>query len=121
MALSPSINPATYETMAVMRRRGHRCRDAANAAATAFRRTPWAHDAELRARVLDQMADAMERYRERLIAILSLENGKIGSEAALEADGSPASCATGRQWLVPRPGAPCSDGREASQLRSANP
>ncbi|MAM38721.1 MAG: aldehyde dehydrogenase [Erythrobacter sp.] len=113
MALSPSINPATYETIGSYADDGATAaRDAVNAAATAFRRTPWAHDVELRARVLDQMAAAMERHRERLIAILSLENGKIGSEAALEADGSPGKL---RYWaamarteagraLQPRPG-----------------
>lgn len=113
MALSPSINPATYETIgSYADDGGTAARDAVNAAANAFRRTPWAHDAEMRARVLDQMAAAMERHRERLIAILSLENGKIGSEAALEADSSPGKL---RYWaamarteagraLQPRPG-----------------
>ncbi|MGF7151441.1 hypothetical protein FHS96_005107 [Sphingomonas zeicaulis] len=74
MALSPSINPATCEPIGSYADDGATAtRDAVDAAATAFRRTPWAHDAELRARVLDQMADAMERRRERLIAILARE------------------------------------------------
>jgi hypothetical protein len=50
MALSPSIDPVTYETIGSYADDGAPpARVAVNAAATAFRRTPWAHDAELRA------------------------------------------------------------------------
>jgi betaine-aldehyde dehydrogenase len=82
------------------------------AARRAFRETPWAHYHELRARVLDQLACAFERNRDRLMDILSLENGKIKGEAGFELDMVPSklrySAATallesGRA-VTPRPG-----------------
>lgn len=62
--------------------------------------------------MLDQMALAIERNRDLLIDILSLENGKVRGEAALEADGAPSKL---RYWaamarteagraMQPRPG-----------------
>ena len=109
-----SIDPATYEYIGDYADEGGAAAAAAiNAASRAFRGTGWAHDAELRARVLDQMAAAIERNRDRLIDILSLENGKVRGEAALEVDGSPSKL---RYWASmarteagratqPRPGA----------------
>lgn len=111
--LGTSINPATSEPIGDYPDEGGAAAKSAIAAADrAFRGTIWAHDAELRARVLDQMAAAVERNRDRLIDILSLENGKVRGEAALEADGSPgklrywaamARTEAGRATL-PRPG-----------------
>ena len=93
-----SIDPATYESIGHYADEGGAAAAAAIAAASrAFRGTGWAHDAELRARVLDQMAAAIERNRDRLIDILSLENGKVRGEAALEVDGSPSKL---RYWAA---------------------
>ncbi|MEN5175995.1 aldehyde dehydrogenase family protein [Brevundimonas diminuta] len=82
-----SINPATYEVIGVYPDNGIAAAKAAVAAATAaFHETGWAHDNELRARVLDQLAAAFERHRDRLLDILMLENGKVRAEAAFELD-----------------------------------
>ena len=84
-----SIDPATYETIGdYPDDGGAAAHSAIEAAKRAFRATAWRDDAELRTRVLDQIASAIERNRERLIDILSLENGKLLGEAALEIDGS---------------------------------
>ncbi|WJH38279.1 aldehyde dehydrogenase family protein (plasmid) [Aliirhizobium terrae] len=108
-----SINPATYETIGDYPDYGETAaRSAIDAALRAFRGSDWRHDAELRAKVLDQMAMAFERNRDRLIDILSLENGKLRGEAAFEVDGSPSKL---RYWAamarteagratLPRPG-----------------
>lgn len=110
---STSIDPATYETIGEYADEGGVAAAAAIAAAArAFRGTDWAHDSQLRARVLDRMAAAIETNRDRLIDILSLENGKVRGEAALEVDASPSKL---RYWaamarteagraLQPRPG-----------------
>lgn len=45
-----------------------------------------AHDNELRSRVRDQLAAALERERVRLLDILTLENGKVRMEAAFKID-----------------------------------
>ena len=93
-----SIDPATYETIGdYPDDGGAAAQSAIEAAKRAFRGTAWRDDAELRARVLDQMASAIERNRERLIDILSLENGKLLGEAALEIDGSPSKL---RYWAA---------------------
>lgn len=93
-----SINPATYETIGDYPDEGEiAARSAIVAALRAFRGSDWRHDAELRAKVLDQMAMAFERNRDRLIDILSLENGKLRGEAALEIDGSPSKL---RYWAA---------------------
>lgn len=61
-------------------------RAAVTAASRAFDRTPWRHDAALRARVLDELAVAFERHTEALIEQLALENGKIKQEARFEVE-----------------------------------
>lgn len=111
--LRDSINPATYEVIGSYPDNGRAAAMAAVAAASqAFQQTMWAHDHELRARVLEQLAQAFERNRDRLAEILSLENGKIAAEAAFELDMVPSklrySAATavleaGRS-LRPKPG-----------------
>ncbi len=86
---SNSINPATYESIGDYSDEGGVAAAAAITAAThAFRSTDWAHDTEFRANVLDQMTAAIERNRDRLINILSLENGKVRGEAEMEVEGS---------------------------------
>jgi acyl-CoA reductase-like NAD-dependent aldehyde dehydrogenase len=83
--LRDSIDPATYEVIGTYADGG---RDAAErsvrAAKRAFEQTGWAHDGELRARVLNQMADAFERNAEALVELLSRENGKVKPEAGFE-------------------------------------
>ncbi|CAB3913513.1 aldehyde dehydrogenase family protein [Achromobacter anxifer] len=112
-ALKDSIDPATCQVIGRYPDNGLAAARSAVAAATqAFRKTPWAHDQSLRARVLEQLARAFERNRARLQAILSLENGKIKAEAEFELDMIPsklryaaatALLESGRA-LRPRPG-----------------
>lgn len=86
-ALKESIDPATYNVIGYYPDDGlEAARAAVVAAKRAFRETPWAHDHELRARVLEQLAGAFERNRDRLLDMLSLENGKVKAEAGLELD-----------------------------------
>ena len=85
--LRESIDPATYAVIGCYPDDGLEAAKAAVAAASeAFRETEWARDHELRARVLEQLARAFERNRDRLPDILSLENGKVKAEAAFELD-----------------------------------
>ena len=108
-----SIDPATYQVIGSYPDNGRAAAMAAvSAASQAFQRTLWAHDHELRARVLEEMAQAFERNRDRLLEILSLENGKVAAEAAFELDMVPsklrysaatALLETGRA-LRPKPG-----------------
>src|SRR5690606_19587473 len=95
---SVSVNPANYDCIGDYPDDGGVAAAAAiEAAGRAFRETSWAPDAELRARVLDQMAAALDRNRARLIDILSLENGKARDEAVFEADGA---CSKLRYWAA---------------------
>jgi acyl-CoA reductase-like NAD-dependent aldehyde dehydrogenase len=112
-AAKVSIDPATYDEIGHYPDDGLQAAKSAVAAASkAFRETMWAHDHELRARVLDQMARAFERNRDRLLEILSLENGKVKGEAAFELDMVPSklrySAATalveGGRAMTPKPG-----------------
>lgn len=50
----------------------------------AFRKTAWSSDRRLRAKVLNSMADLVERHNAQLIDLLSLDNGKIKGEATFE-------------------------------------
>jgi acyl-CoA reductase-like NAD-dependent aldehyde dehydrogenase len=82
-----SINPATYEVIGTYAEGGVETAEAAiTAAKRAMRETDWVHDRKLRARVLDNLADAFERNRGELIKILCTENGKIQGEAGFEVD-----------------------------------
>jgi betaine-aldehyde dehydrogenase len=108
-----SINPATYEVIGHYPDNGlEAAKSAVAAAVKAFRETMWAHDNVLRARVLEQLARAFERNRDKLLEILSLENGKVKGEAALELDMIPSklrySAATalveGGRAVTPKPG-----------------
>lgn len=108
-----SINPATYDVIGQYPDNGlEAAKSAVAAAVTAFRETMWAHDHELRARVLGQLAQAFERNRDKLLDLLSLENGKVKAEAAFEIDMVPSklrySGATalveGGRAITPKPG-----------------
>src|SRR4051794_7183009 len=75
--LKESINPATYEVIGSYPDNGlAMAMEAVAAASAAFRQSVWAHDQALRAKVLDKLAAAFERNRNRLQQMLSLENGK---------------------------------------------
>ena len=58
--------------------------DAIDAAHRAFTTTSWAHDRELRARVLNRMADAFEERIPEVVELLGLENGKVHRHGELE-------------------------------------
>jgi betaine-aldehyde dehydrogenase len=80
-----SINPATYEVIGSYVDGGESAAiDSIAAAKRAFAETPWARDRQLRARVLNQLADAFEQHHDELVELLSTENGKIKREAAFE-------------------------------------
>jgi acyl-CoA reductase-like NAD-dependent aldehyde dehydrogenase len=82
-----SINPATYEVIGTYAEGGVATAEAAIVAAKrAMLETDWAHDRKLRARVLDKLAEAVERNRDELIQILYTENGKIQRDARFEVD-----------------------------------
>ena len=81
----PSHDPATGRQIGTFAcaSRAH-TEQAINAAKRAFAGTQWRHDARLRARVLNSMADAVDAHRDQLIEALALENGKIVPEATFE-------------------------------------
>lgn len=80
-----SFNPATGDVIGSYADAGEgEARLAVAAAVRAFRETPWRRDAELRARVLDELAQAFELHAEPLVERLALENGKIKPEARFE-------------------------------------
>ncbi|MGW4201367.1 aldehyde dehydrogenase family protein [Streptomyces sp. NPDC004726] len=85
--IGESTDPATGEVLGTYADGG---RDEATAAIDAARKAfttgDWARDRDLRARALFEMADRMAERRDELVALLSRENGKIPSEAALEVD-----------------------------------
>jgi betaine-aldehyde dehydrogenase len=68
---------------------------AVQAAVRAFKSTDWKDNRRLREKVLNQLADRFQGRREALIEILSLENGKVHTEAAFEVDMIPANFAIG--------------------------
>jgi betaine-aldehyde dehydrogenase len=83
--LRDSIDPATGRVIGKYADAGlEAAQQGVEAAKRAFRETPWAADPQLRARVLNQMADAFERHQSELVALLALENGKVMGEAAFE-------------------------------------
>ena len=80
-----SINPATYDIIGTYANGGAKSAEAGiRAAKRAFRETPWPRDRMLRAKVLNQLADAFESNTDSLIEILSTENGKVKAEATFE-------------------------------------
>lgn len=85
-----SFNPATGEVIGRYAEGGYETAVAAIAAAkAAFDNSEWKSNRILRSKVLNQLADAFEEHEERLVNILSLENGKVKGEARLEVSGVP--------------------------------
>jgi betaine-aldehyde dehydrogenase len=80
-----SVDPATGNTIGTYADASLKDAEAATAAAVrAFRSTDWKENRQLRAKVLNQIADRFEARTPELIQILSLENGKVHDEAAFE-------------------------------------
>ncbi len=80
-----SIDPATYAVIGRYASGGLAEAAAAIAAARrAFLTSPWKVDRALRAKALNELADAFERHTAALVDILSTENGKIRDEALFE-------------------------------------
>lgn len=83
--IKDSINPATYEIIGQYAEGGLAEADASIAAAKyAFSETSWRKDKNLRSEVIEKIAQRFEVYTNELIALLSLENGKIKPEATFE-------------------------------------
>ena len=81
-----SVNPATGEIIGTFFDGGATEAQAAiDAAARAFVDESWRSDAMLRATALSHLADAYTERLDDVIAILCLENGKLGYEAGYEA------------------------------------
>ena len=82
---SESVNPATGETIGTYAEAGAaEARQAIAAARKSFVATDWRENRRLRAKALNEMADRFEARTDDLVAILSLENGKIEAEARFE-------------------------------------
>ncbi|WP_353436660.1 aldehyde dehydrogenase family protein [Pseudomonas aeruginosa] len=80
-----SIDPATGNPIGSYADAGQiEVQQAIDAASRAFRESPWKHERKLRARVLEQLAQAFEMAEPELVRILALENGKILPEAHFE-------------------------------------
>ena len=82
-----SVNPATGEVIGRYARAGEdEAREAVRVALRAFRETNWKSDRALRCRVLHELSEQFEARAGDLIRLLSIENGKIASEAAFEVE-----------------------------------
>lgn len=80
-----SVNPATGEVIGRYALAGEdEAREATAAARRAFRETSWKHDRALRSRVLCEMASRFDARAADLIALLSLEVGKVVPESTFE-------------------------------------
>jgi betaine-aldehyde dehydrogenase len=80
-----SINPATGDVIGTYSEAGEaEAKRAIAVALKAFRETDWRENRRLRAKVINEMADRFEARTNDLIKILSLENGKVESEARFE-------------------------------------
>ncbi len=80
-----AINPATYEVIGTYYDGSDTEALLAIAAARhAFETTSWRHDKNLRANVIEKIAQRFEQNTESLINLLSTENGKLTSEARFE-------------------------------------
>jgi betaine-aldehyde dehydrogenase len=85
--VSQSFSPATGEPLGTFADGGApEARAAIAAARRAFRTTAWSRDRGLRSRALLQMADLLERRRDRFVQGLAQENGKPLAEAGFEID-----------------------------------
>ncbi len=82
-----SINPATSEKIGTFFDGGAaEANLAIKIAREAFLHSGWRDDRRLRAKVMNEIADCFEANTEKLIEILSLENGKVRGEARFEVE-----------------------------------
>ena len=80
-----SVDPATGDTIgSYALGTAADAERAVRAAKRAFETTTWRSDRQLRARVLNRMADRFEERADDLVQILGLENGKVHAQGALE-------------------------------------
>jgi acyl-CoA reductase-like NAD-dependent aldehyde dehydrogenase len=80
-----SINPATGEVIGHYNDGGaEEAQAAIDAARRAFDHTDWSRQRELRARVLNELADRLEARQEEFIRMLTREHGKIRADATFE-------------------------------------
>jgi betaine-aldehyde dehydrogenase len=80
-----SVNPATGEAIgSYAMGSAKEAQQAIDAAKRAFATSTWRVDRQLRARVLNRMADRFEAQSEELVESLGLENGKTHDQGALE-------------------------------------
>jgi betaine-aldehyde dehydrogenase len=85
-----SVDPASGETIGTYSMgTPEEAQQAISAARRAFLTSGWASDRQLRARVLNAMADRFEARRSDLVDITALENGKTKPQAELEVDFAP--------------------------------
>jgi acyl-CoA reductase-like NAD-dependent aldehyde dehydrogenase len=85
--LRDSFDPATGERNDTCTEAGGtEAQRAIAVAPSTFRQSPWREDRRLRAKVINEMADRFEAASDNLIDILSLENGKVKSEARFEVE-----------------------------------
>jgi betaine-aldehyde dehydrogenase len=119
-AVGVSINPSTGKTLGQFYDGGRAEADKAIAAARrAFDDTEWAHDRQLRARALMELADQLEAKTEVLISMNARETGKTIRGASLEAHTAPgtlrhnAGVRWGRRWRR--------DARSSSRCRPRPP
>lgn len=85
-----SVDPATGEVIGRFADGGYETAvEGIAAAKTAFHQSDWKSNRILRAKALNELADAFEEYSEKLIHVLSLENGKIKEESRMEVGGVP--------------------------------
>src|SRR5262245_43462431 len=85
-----SINPATGERIGTYADGGPaEAERAIKAAVDAFQNSEWRENRELRAKVLNEMADRFQERTDDLIEILALENGKVKGEARFEVEMAP--------------------------------
>jgi len=81
-----SVNPANGAVIGTFHDGGTaEAQSAIEAAAAAFANEPWRSDPMQRAAALSHLADAYAERLDEVIAMLCLENGKLGYEAAYEA------------------------------------
>lgn len=80
-----STDPSTGQTLGTFFDGGaEQAAQAITAARAAFDNTGWAVDRNLRAAVLNEIADVLDRRRDQVVTLLSQENGKILEEATFE-------------------------------------
>lgn len=85
-SLADAIDPATGEVIGQFYDADRAvAQEAITAARRAFDTSDWAKNRELRAKALNEMADAMDANVENVIQALMAENGKIRPEATFEA------------------------------------